>query len=438
MKFLKQIFHTTRRVVAKYWLSKIHVTQIAITGSQGKTAVSQGLYKMLETLRPVVVTDVNLDTIYNVPITAIHVRPYHQYAIFELGIDHLKEMDFHLDIVKPGIAVITGVSPVHSDEAHMKSFDNVIIEKRKLIEALSSDGVAILNYSDENIRTMAKHTKAKVVWYGKNEDFIARHPVEQQDPEVNSNHWMPASAGMKETKEGLTTKNYISYSNIKVTTEGTEFDLFDNLNISKNPPNPDSGQARVTGGNTKNDSKKIHIKTKLIGTFHASNICAIYCILKSLNPYFVNNFDVGVAELLTPLPGRMNIEEGPNKTIVLNDSLRANPISTSAGLETFSKIEYKSGRKVAILADMGELEKPSEEHKKIGKLLAKLPIDVVVCAGKWQKFVAMEARKNHKLEVHYFDTVDDAKGDIFKIIKPKDFVYLKGSKYSYVGKILGS
>ena len=383
MKIIKQIFHKTRRVAAKWWLGNMHVTQIAITGSQGKTAVSQGLYAMLKTLRPVVVTDTNLDTIYNVPITSLKIRPYHHAAIFELGIDKLNEMDFHLDIVKPNIAVVTGVSPVHTDEAHMKSFENAIKEKSKLVKVLGEKDHAILNFSDKNVREMSEITKAEVLWYGNKTDF---------------------------EKSKLT--NYVCYSDVNVTIEGTNFVLYD-----------------------KSENKEVKIKTKLIGTFHAANICAIYCVLKILNPYFVEHFDKGVHDLLLPLVGRMNIHSGPNDTLILNDSLRANPTSTAAGLETFVNIEYKKGRKVVILADMGELEHPEEEHKKIGKLISKLPIDMVVCAGKMQKFVAIEAAKNKKTEVHYYDTVADAKKEILQIIRPRDFIYLKGSKYSYVGKI---
>ncbi len=182
-------------------------------------------------------------------------------------------------------------------------------------------------------------------------------------------------------------------------------------------------------------SKTIHIKTKLIGTFHAANITAIYCILKILSPYFTDHFDQGALENLLPLKGRMSIETGPSDTLILNDSLRANPVSTAGGLETFANISYQKGRKIVIMADMGELEKPEDEHRNIGRLLVRLPVDVIVCAGKMQKFVAIEAAKSGTIEVHYYDTVADAKKEIMNIIRPKDFIYLKGSLYSKVGKI---
>lgn len=383
MDILKPIFHSTRRAIAKIWLDQMNVTQIAITGSQGKTAVSQGLYAMLSTIRPTVVTDTNLDTIYNVPITALKTRPYHHFVIFELGIDKIGEMDFHLEIVRPKIAVITGVSPVHSDKSHMKSFENVIAQKRVLLEKIEVDASAVLNYSDPNVRSMAKSTKAKIYWYGKTED----KPADSETP-------------------------YVGYSDLKVSKKGTEFLLTDFGN-----------------------GEKLNIKTQLIGVFNGEVICAIYTILKILNPMFVMQFDQGVLELLKPLRGRMNIEDGPKDTTILNDSLRASPTSTMSGLVTFASIQSDGNRKIAILADMGELEDPEGEHRKIGKLLATLPINIVICTGKMQKFVAMEASRNKNIEVHYYDSVADAKGEVMSMLRPKDFIYLKGSLYSKVGAI---
>ncbi len=84
---------------------------------------------------------------------------------------------------------------------------------------------------------------------------------------------------------------------------------------------------------------------------------------------------------IKPLPGRMSIEKGPLETLLLNDSLRANPASTKSGLETLSKITYTKGRKISVLAEMGELEQPEEEHAKKITLLKNLNIDFAITIG---------------------------------------------------------
>ncbi len=126
----------------------------------------------------------------------------------------------------------------------MKSFANVIQEKSILVKNTAKSGTAILNFSDKHVRAMSKLTDASILWYGQKEDF----------------------AGASDT-------NFVAFSNIKVTTEGTTFDLYD--------------------AQTK---ENVSINTKLIGTFHAGNICAIYCVLKTLNPYFVQNFALNLSK----------------------------------------------------------------------------------------------------------------------------------------------
>lgn len=387
MRVVKQIFHATRRLLARMYLPLMGVTQIAITGSQGKTALTQTLYALLKPIRPTVVTDINLDTIYNVPITALRTRPWHQYVLFELGIDKIGEMDTHLEIVHPDIAVVTGISSVHSDATHMGSEKQVVIEKSRLPQAVNGKGVVVLNYSDEKVRSMRDGLRARVLWYGKEEDY--------------------------ESRLG---KDYVGYSQVRVSLKGTSFTLHDH-------------EKKIS----------ISVSTHLLGTFHAQTLTAAYLVLKHLNPHFATNYPDSVMEHIHPLTGRMSLQDGPKHTIILNDSLRANPVSTSAGLQTFADIEYKKGRKVVILADMGELENPKRDHQAIGKLLGGLNIDMAICVGKMQQFTAetLKAKKPHQM-VYHFKTIEEAKKEVLSLIQENDFIYLKGSLYSRVGKVLES
>ncbi|HLL60819.1 MAG TPA: Mur ligase family protein, partial [Candidatus Nitrosocosmicus sp.] len=141
-KIIKPLFHRTRRLLAKRYLRLMSARQIAVTGSMGKTNTTYVLSKMLPALGKVEKTDINLDTIYNVPITALKVRPWHKFVIFELGVDHIGEMDKHLEIARPQVSVITGISPVHTDEEHFGSLQKLIEEKRKMIQTLAPSGFA--------------------------------------------------------------------------------------------------------------------------------------------------------------------------------------------------------------------------------------------------------------------------------------------------------
>lgn len=384
--FYKQLFHSSRRTLAKYWLSFMPALQIAITGSQGKTNTSRVITEILSLIGPTVRTDTNLDTIYNVPITALKVNPWTKFAVFELGIDHPNEMDLHLQIVKPKIGIITGISPVHTDKEHLGSLENLIKEKRKLIEALPRSGFAILNYDDKNVRDMGTSTKAKILWYG--------------TERTNCDVWVDSES-------------------VHLSLSGTEF--------------------KLSSANTK---EPITIRTGLIGKHHIYTIMSALLVFQAAQTFV--NTNVSINQLietfkdLKPLEGRMSVEPGPLETMILSDSLRANPSSTAAGLETLSQIEYTGGKKIAILAEMGELQNPKEEHIKIGKLLGDLNVDIIIGIGPMQKFVIEEALHCglSKNNVFFAQDVYNAANFLKKVLHKGDLIYLKGSLYRHVERVL--
>jgi len=374
--FYKQIFHSFRRLLAQHWLSFQPALQIALTGSHGKTNTTNVLTKVLETIGNTVRTDLNLDTTYNVPITALKIMQWTNFAVFELGVDRENDMDVALEIVKPKIGIVTGIAPVHTDQEHLGSLINVIKEKLKLIEALPKDGYTILNYDDKNVRDMAPFTKTQIIWYG----------TDKSKCDV-----------------------WVDPKSVKVSLSGTAFELFSNLTQS-------------TG---------LTISTRLIGKHHIYTVMAVYSTLQAIKK--LKNVTITIEQFseiiktIEPLPGRMSVEKGPMETILLNDSLRANPSSTKSGLETVSEISYNEGRKIAVLGEMGELEKPEEEHKKIGKLIGKLDIDYLISIGSLQKFVVEEAVKSGMRKQNIFLAKDVYEGAHYlkKILNNGDLIYLK-------------
>ncbi len=377
--FYKQFFHSSRRFLAKHWLSFMPALQIAVTGSQGKTNTTYVLSKILTAIGNTVATDINLDTTYNVPITALEVMPWTRFALFELGVDHPGEMDFHLQIVRPKIAIITGIAPVHSDAEHLGSLENIVKEKRKLIETLPKEGYAVLNYDDKYVLSMAPFSKAKAFWYG-----------------TDKNHC----------------DIWVDPKTVKVSLSGTVF------------------QIRVRPFRDFRDGP-FQIQTKLIGKHHIYTIMAAFLTLSAIKNLTHISFSptqfINAVSRIQPLPGRMSVEKGPRETVLLNDSLRANPASTKSGLETLSEINYTKGRKIAVLAEMGELEKPEEEHNKIIEIIRKLNIDFVITVGNLYPV---------STKIYHAKDVFEGTNIIKKILKKGDLIYLKGSLYKQVGKVL--
>src|SRR4030042_2440594 len=172
------ICHNSRRVMAKIWLA-IHknVEVIGVTGSYGKTNTTLAIATVLAEKFKVLQTDINLDTRFNIPITVLKVGDQ-QKLVLEYGVDLPREMNYHLFVARPKIAVITGITPVHADSAHLGSLEKIIKEKEKLAAAVPKNGWVIINWDDQNARSFAEVAKAKVIFYGRNRykcQFWASH-----------------------------------------------------------------------------------------------------------------------------------------------------------------------------------------------------------------------------------------------------------------------
>lgn len=156
----KQPYHLSRRFLARVWLS-LHpqVTVIGVTGSYGKTNTVRAIATVLAEKYRVLQTDINLDTNYNLPITLLKLRDQ-QKLVLEYGVDHVGEMAAHLKLVKPAVAVITGINPTHAEPELLGSLQGIISEKSQL---LLPANLAILNKDDHYVRRL--RPKGMVWWY---------------------------------------------------------------------------------------------------------------------------------------------------------------------------------------------------------------------------------------------------------------------------------
>jgi UDP-N-acetylmuramoyl-tripeptide--D-alanyl-D-alanine ligase len=128
------------------------------------------------------------------------------------------------------------------------------------------------------------------------------------------------------------------------------------------------------------------ITTQLVGGYNFENAAAALCIGKffGVNDKLAGN---AVAEYA---PGNMRsqIVKKESNTIIL-DAYNANPSSMTAAIENLAAM--KSGKKVAIIGDMFELEQEAEaEHRAIGKLLAQKNFDKVYLCGKLMRSAKQE------------------------------------------------
>lgn len=139
---------------------------IAISGSNGKTSTKEMLAKILISAfgeNKVLYTQGNLNNDIGVPLTIMGLREHHQYAVIEVGINRLGEMQKLAQIVQPNITLITNTA-----RAHLEGFgclENIALEKSELYKYLQNDGIAIINKNDNGVNIFRDKARNKKIKY---------------------------------------------------------------------------------------------------------------------------------------------------------------------------------------------------------------------------------------------------------------------------------
>jgi UDP-N-acetylmuramoyl-tripeptide--D-alanyl-D-alanine ligase len=134
--------------LAAAWRAQFDLPLIAVTGSNGKTTVTQMVANILRALSPEhsLATQGNLNNDIGVPLTLLRLRATHQIAVIELGMNHPGEIAYLSDLAKPTVAVVNNAQREHQEFMH--TVEAVALENGAVISALSAQGVAVFPSDD--------------------------------------------------------------------------------------------------------------------------------------------------------------------------------------------------------------------------------------------------------------------------------------------------
>lgn len=116
---------------------------VAITGSCGKTTVKEMVASIMEQKGRVLFTAGNFNNDIGVPLTLLRSTPDDDFAVIEMGANHIGEIAYTTQLVQPDVALVNNVAAAHLEG--FGSMDGVKQAKGEIYQGLKAGSVAIVN-----------------------------------------------------------------------------------------------------------------------------------------------------------------------------------------------------------------------------------------------------------------------------------------------------
>jgi UDP-N-acetylmuramoyl-tripeptide--D-alanyl-D-alanine ligase len=371
-----QALHHTARVRTR---RQQNTLLIGITGSNGKTSTKDATATVLNRLAPTLKTFASYNNEIGYPLTLLRLEKEHRFAVLEMGAQWVGELAWLCEtIARPDWSIITNIGAAHLE--YFGSQERVIIAKSELIQALPSDGIAILYYDDINVRSMGAKTQARKLYYGLSEEADVYGSDIQGEPLLGLRFTLHYAGQHKQV------------------------------------------QLRLPGA---------HNVMTALGAAAAG--CAAQMPLDDI---------CAALESLQPTKGRGEIKPGPNGSTLIDDTYNANRQSIFAMLAAMRSTKLSAaGKRWVVLGDIFELgQYAPEEHIACGKEMAGT-IDYLIAIGDKASFYVEGALQAGMPEnnIHYFRAdlennaeLESAKREAVNVLKrevhSEDLVLLKGSR----------
>ena len=144
------------------WRSQFSIPMIAVTGSNGKTTVTQMIASILRAWQgeDALATQGNFNNAIGLPLTLLRLQSHHRSAVVELGMNHVGEIAELANLAAPTVALVNNAQREHQEFLH--SVQAVAAENGAVIAALPPNGIAVFPAEDpyaEVWRQLAVHTQ---------------------------------------------------------------------------------------------------------------------------------------------------------------------------------------------------------------------------------------------------------------------------------------
>ena len=134
--------------LAAGWRAQFELPLIAVTGSNGKTTVTQMIASILRAFKPgcAFATEGNFNNDIGVPLTLLRLTHEHQIGVVELGMNHPGEIAYLAGLAQPSVALVNNAQREHLE--FMGTVAAVAAENGSVLTALAATGVAVFPADD--------------------------------------------------------------------------------------------------------------------------------------------------------------------------------------------------------------------------------------------------------------------------------------------------
>jgi UDP-N-acetylmuramoyl-tripeptide--D-alanyl-D-alanine ligase len=351
---------------------------VAVTGSVGKTGTKEALRLVLSRQGATHASVASYNNHWGVPLTLARMPCESAFGVFEIGMNHTGEIEPLTRLVRPHVAVITTVEPVHIE--HFRSIWSIADAKGEIFTGIEPGGTAVINRDNSYYERVRAHAAAspagRIVTFGEHEQADVR------------------------------AERIILRSDISVV------------------------EARVLG-------TPVVYRLGTPGRHVVMNSLSVLAALKAAG----GDLALAALALadLTPPVGRGErtvLKAGTGEFVVLDESYNANPASMRAALATLGQTEPGfRGRRVAVLGDMLELGAQGVDlHRDLAEPIETNRIDLVFAAGPLMQHL-IEALPRER-RGGYAGTAVELEDTILKAVRAGDVVMVKGSNGIRMGRIV--
>ncbi|MEV6849977.1 UDP-N-acetylmuramoyl-tripeptide--D-alanyl-D-alanine ligase [Actinoplanes sp. NPDC051411] len=344
------------------------LTVVGLTGSSGKTTTKDYLGQLLSRLGPAIAPAGSLNNELGFPYTVLQATAETRFLVLEMGARGVGHIRYLTEIARPDVGVVLNVGRSHI--ATFVSLEGTALAKGELVEALSADGVAVLNADDPRVAGMAPRTRARVLLVGESESADIRAEQVTLDDQGRASYVLTAAG------------------------------------------------------------RRGHVRLRVAGRHQVGNTLSAAAVALSLGMEF-DDVVSALGEVGITSVRRMDVFTRPDGVTVIDDSYNANPSSMAAALRALASMA--SGRRttavLGYMAELGEFERSS--HEEMGRLAAELGVDRLVVVAENARPVLDGATGFQGWAGQAFFAADQAAAiEIVRSdLRADDVVLVKGSRY---------